>query len=235
MKTLINGCSFSRGPGSWPYCLKSVDQTQLINLSQAGAGNSYIHESTISELAFRQYDLVIIMWTGISRIDFKVGSIDYFKDSKYTSLYQHTRNDWPEKIVDPMNDQDFVDKEWVFGCGHINNEKHITDSKLFAGIYKHLEYKDFIFHFLIKVISLQNMLTEMKIPFVFSFYENYINDLQIFPELCKLIKWNNVFLDQNINDIANTNQWLDVDGCHPGKSAHKLYAEYLDKFIEEKI
>ena len=233
MNTLINGCSFSRGPNSWPYCLKSIDQTKLTNLAQAGAGNSYIHESTVSELSQRKYNLVLIMWSGIARVDYKVSNFDAFVDSKYTSQYQHTRNDWPEKIVEPINDQDYVMKDWVFGCGHTNQESEIVESELFTGIYKHLEYRDFVFHFLIKIISLQNTLLAMNIPYVFSFYNDYKKDLQIFPDLCKLIKWNNVFTEQNINTIAKENNWFDVDGSHPGKQAHNLYANYLDRFIEQ--
>lgn len=228
---LINGCSFSRGPNSWPYYLESVDQNKLVNLAQAGAGNSYIHESTVYEISQRRYDLVVIMWTGISRTDYKVSDINNFKDSKYTSLYQHTRNDWKEKIIEPLNDQDYVMKDWVFGCGHTNNEKQIVTSELFSGIYKHLDYRDFLFHFLIKVISLQNTLTALNIPYVFSFYDTYEKDLQIFPELCKLIKWDNIFVEQNIYSITKEKNWFDVDGSHPGSKAHELYAKHLDKFI----
>ena len=230
MKTLINGCSFSRGPNSWPYYLKSIDQKQLVNLAQAGAGNSFIHESTISELSRREYDLVLIMWSGISRIDYKVGSSD-FVQSKYTSLYQHTRNDWPEKIVEPVDDQLYVEKDWVFGCGHINREQAILESNLFTGIYKHLDYEDFVYHFLIKVLSLQNTLLAMNIPYVFSFYNDYKKDLQMFPNLCKLIKWQNILLEPNIYTITKNNNWFDQDGIHPGADAHRLYAEHLDKFI----
>ena len=230
MKTLINGCSFSRGPNSWPYYLKSIDQKQLVNLAQAGAGNSFIHESTISELSRREYDLVLIMWSGISRIDYKVGSSD-FVQSKYTSLYQHTRNDWPEKIVEPVDDQLYVEKDWVFGCGHINREQAILESNLFTGIYKHLDYEDFVYHFLIKVLSLQNTLLAMNIPYVFSFYNDYKKDLQMFSNLCKLIKWQNILLEPNIYTITKNNNWFDQDGIHPGADAHRLYAENLDKFI----
>lgn len=233
MKTLVNGCSFSRGPGSWPYHLDSIDQTQLVNLAQAGAGNSYIHESTVSEIASRRYDLVLIMWSGISRIDFKVGSSN-FVDSKYTSLYQHTRNDWVEKIVEPINDQDYVEKDWVFGCGHINREQAILESNLFTGVYKHLDYKDFVYHFLLKVISLQNTLLEMNIPYVFTFYDAYEKDLQIFPKLCKLIQWQNILLEPNIYSITKNNKWFDEDGAHPGIQSHKLFAECLDKFIKSE-
>lgn len=230
MKTLINGCSFSRGPNSWPYYLKSVDQTQLVNLAQSGAGNSYIHESTVSELSRRNYNLVLIMWSGISRLDYKVSSSD-FVDSKYTTLYQHTRNDWPEKIVEPIDDQLYVEKDWVFGCGHINSEQAILESNLFTGVYKHLDYENFVYHFLIRIISLQNTLLAMNIPYVFSFYNDYKKDLQMFSNLCKLIQWQNILLEPNIYTITENNSWFDQDGFHPGARAHKLYAEHLDKFI----
>ena len=62
MKILVNGGSISRGPGSWPYCIESELNAKLVNLSQSGSGNTYIHETTIAELAQRNYDLVLIQW-----------------------------------------------------------------------------------------------------------------------------------------------------------------------------
>jgi|688.fasta_scaffold32544_6 hypothetical protein len=227
---LVNGCSFSRGPGSWPYHLKYQN---IVNLAQAGAGNTYISETTIAELSQRNYDFVIVMWTGIHRVDFKVSNIDLFSDSTYTSQYQHQKNDWPEKIIEPINDQDYVEKNWVFGCGHVNNEFALKQSKLFESVYKHVGYLQFIDGFLIKMISLQNTLKQMQIPYLFTFYNDYENDLKINLNLYSLLDQNQIYNKENINNIAKTNNWLDTDLVHPGHIAHKTWAQLIQPKIEE--
>ena len=50
MNILVNGGSLSRGPTSWPYVIQKHFNSNLVNLAQAGNGNTYTHETTISEL-----------------------------------------------------------------------------------------------------------------------------------------------------------------------------------------
>jgi hypothetical protein len=231
---LVNGCSFSQGENSWPNQLKTFQQSKIINLSCSSAGNSYIHESTINALARYKSQAVLIMWSGLSRIDIRVNNIDQFENSFYTSKYASRHNDWPEKIINPVNDQDFVDKDWVFGLGEINQDKHVAQSKLFTGLYKHMESKQFIFHFLIKLISLQNTLKAMNLPYCFMFYQLYQKQLQIFPDLCKLVDWGNVYLEQNIFELARANNDIDNTG-HPGVVTHKQFAAVVDQIIATNL
>lgn len=231
---LINGCSFTRGPVAWPYHLKSIDQQSFTNLALSSAGNTYIHESTIYELSQRSYQGVIIMWSGLSRVDAKVESIDLFDNTWYTSNFQRTTNDWQEKIVEPINDQDYVDPDWVFGLGHQNQDPVITERKIFDGLYRYQNLKQFAFHFLIKLISLQNTLKSMNIPYVFTFYQPYQMVLQTETNLCKLVDWNNIYTKQNIYEIAKQNNDVDQDN-HPGLKSNQIWAEIMDKVISTKI
>ena len=227
---LVNGCSFSRGPGSWPYYLKYQN---IINLSQAGAGNTYIHETTVAEVTQRSYDFVVVMWTGIHRVDYKVSNIQEFSESKYTSQYQHQQNDWPGKIIHPVNDQDYVEKNWVFGCGHVNNELALKRSKIFDSVYKHVGYPQFIDSLLIKMISLQNTLKQMQIPYLFTFYEDYNHELKTNTNLYSMLDQTQMYSEENINSIANTNKWFDSDNIHPGLIAHQTWANLIQPKIEE--
>lgn len=227
---LVNGCSFSRGPGSWPYYLKYKN---IVNLAQAGAGNTYIHETTVSELAQRSYDFVVIMWTGIYRVDLKVTNIQDFSESKYTSQYQHQQNDWAEKIVYPINDQDFVEKNWVFGCGHVNKESAISRSKIFDGIYRYVGNSEFTHSLLIKMISLQNTLKQWNVPYLFTFYEDYNAELKTLPNLYNMLDQDHIYNEQNIYTMTKTNNWFDQDGSHPGVPAHQTWAQLLQTKIEE--
>lgn len=230
---LVNGCSFSRGPESWPYHLQNLYNFTLVNLAQAGAGNTYIHESTVSELAKRKYDSVIIMWSGLSRIDLKIENISLFTDSKYTSHYQKTRNDWKGKQIFPINDQDYVEDNWIFGVGEINREKALVERKIFNDLYRYIGINQFIYHSLQKMISLQSFLKLQNIPYLFTFYQDYAHDLQLVPELYNLLDQTNIYNEQNIFDIAN--KYNDVDETsHPKTLTHSTWARLLKEFIDAK-
>ena len=227
MKTLVNGCSFSRGPISWPYHLQAVDQSQLSNLACAGAGNTYIFESTLQEICQRSYDMVLIMWTGISRVDLLIEDKNYFNDSAYTSAFQKTQNDWVEKIIEPINDQDYVNSDWIFGCGHINQEKFLTQTKVFEGIYRHVGPNQFLFHLGIKIIALQSVLKYNKIPYIFMFYQPFDQEFKKYPYLFDNIDWNNFYVKQNIFSMAQKNQDFD-DTNHPGLITNREWAQLID-------
>jgi hypothetical protein len=230
---LVNGCSFSRGPNSWPYYLEESYNFNLVNLAQAGAGNSYIQESTVEELSKRKYDFVIIMWSGLSRIDYKVENINLFDQNKYTSRYQKTRNDWPGKIIFPINDQEYVDDSWVFGCGVVNNDTESIKNNLFTGIYKNLGYNQFIYHSLQKIIGLQSFLKSFDIPYLFTFYQDYQKDLQKEKELYGLLDQSNMYINENIWNIAKKLNDID-DTPHPGLTTHKEWANLIKRFIDAK-
>jgi len=231
---LVNGCSFSQGETAWPHHLQTFKQNHVVNLSCSSAGNTYIHESTVSELSQRSYQAVLIMWSGLSRIDVKVNDPDKFKNSWYNSQFAAKHNDWPKKIIYPSNDRAHIDQEWVFGLGEQNRDPIVVQNGLFTGLYKHLDLPQFIFHFLIKMISLQNTLKVMGLPYCFMFYQPYQKDLQIFPMLCKLVDWNNVYLEKNIYEMALANN--DVDSTnHPGAKTHLEWAGVVDQIIMNKL
>jgi len=234
LRALINGCSFSRGPLAWPYFLDTVDQTNIVNLACAGAGNTYIHETTVNAVAQRNYDIVLVMWSGIERVDLKISHPEVFGLSTCTSRYQRRQNDWLEKITTPFDDQQLVESDWIFGAGHYNGDAVMHESGVFDGIYRYQEQPQFRYGLLQKIIALQNTLKNVNVPYVFMFYQNYISELHLDQHLCKLVDWNNCFVDGNIYDIATTNNWFDHDGFHPGIDANQLWAEKLDNFIKEK-
>jgi predicted DNA-binding transcriptional regulator len=86
MKLLVNGASFSYGPGSWPELLGN----NLTNLSQWNAGNTYILETTIEEVAAQEYDWVIVMWSPFDRMDVRVSDTEWeFDVNSDLTQWQH--------------------------------------------------------------------------------------------------------------------------------------------------
>ena len=228
MNLLVNGCSFSRGPTAWPYHLKDAN---IVNLACAGAGNDYIFNSTIAELSQRHYDFVVIMWTQPARIDVKVNDITQFSNTPYTSAYQSARNDWPEKIVEPINDQDYVEKDWVYGCGFLNGDKELLKTKLFNKHYFYQDNDQFNYLTLVKMIAMQNTIKQMGIPYLFTYFQDYESELAKISHLYTMLDHSCIYNDENIYNITKNNNWFDDDGLHPSVEAHCCWAELINPLI----
>lgn len=225
---LVNGCSFSRGPISWPYYLQKKLKFNLVNLALSAAGNKYIHDSTITELSRREYDHVFIMWTGLQRNDVQVADIAQF-DQCVTSATQVLENDWADKIVWPINDQDYVEKDWVF----VGLDNDYIKSIKFAEYIKYRSRANEVQQSLLYMFTLQSVLKAQGIPYTFSFFTDYLNDLQQL-KLYNMLDFDNICTTDNIHSIAKRINSYDVDGYHPGVEANQLWADKLIEFINAK-
>lgn len=236
MKLLINGICRSRGPGSWPYFLQAQLGCNLVNLSIAGSGGAYIHETTISELSKRSYDLVIVMWNTSHHVSVKVNNINKYSDSTNTSLYQSNANDWPEKIVEPLNDQDYVEKNWILGVGQYKN---LDDSvaQFYSNYFDAVKFKQSVESDIIRVISLQSFLKSRNQPYVFLYSEKHQKWKQ-FEHLYNQIDWSNWYQDITLEDIANEDNGRlksDDPGLGTAPEGHEIYAELLVQHINNKV
>ena len=227
-QVLVNGCSFSRGPISWPYHLQKKLNFNLVNLALSAAGNKYIHDSTIAELSCRNYDHVFIMWTGLQRNDVQVADISNF-DQCVTSAKQVLQNDWDDKQVWPVNDQDYVQRDWVF----IGLDNPYLASIKFAEYIKYRNKSNEVDQSLLYMITLQAVLKQRGIPYTFSFFTKYDVDLKQSP-LYSMLDFDNICAADNIHSIAKTIKSYDIDGYHPGVEANQLWADKLIEFIDAK-
>jgi hypothetical protein len=228
MRILTNGCSFSRGPTAWPNHVARWMSADLINLSQAGAGNTYISCSTITELQKRSYDLVLIMWSGLERIDIQVENIDLFDSTVYTSKYQSLQNDWETKVICPINDQDYVEKNWVFGSGQINLDPGILQTRLFEQQYRYQGFDNHAARSFLNMLCLESYLRNQGIPYVYSFYKNYLPQIQQYVDQ---LYHPCIYNASNIFDVAHAlNDW-ESDGVHPGPRAQEMWARTLVAFV----
>lgn len=206
-------------------CWKKLENCNLVNLAQAGSGNTYIHESTVEEISQRNYDLVLIQWTYANRIDFKVKDITQFSDTTYTTDYQRQQNDWPSKVVYPVNDQNYVQKNWIFGCGYLNEPDTKSLRQAMKGYYDVTDSDEHIFSKLIKIISLQNTFKTQKIPYLFVPYRP-IPQLERFKSLNNMIDKSNVS-ELSLYKLSTEHNPLFNATDHPLPEIHKLYAEQL--------
>lgn len=226
MNILVNGSSVSRGEGSWPYFLQEkIPNCNIVNLSMACAGNNYIHDTTVTEISQRQYDLVLIMWAYAERFDFRVKNIHQFSDTPHTSYYESQQNDWPSKQIFPINDQDYVQKNWVFGGGYLNRRADDSVGRVVQEFYKVTGPKEHMFSTLMKIISLQNTLKLMNIPYVFIPYRP-ISRVTAFNSLYDMIDDTNFYTEVYLHGVAKQLQAID-DTLHPMPIAHQEYADRL--------
>jgi len=237
MNVLVNGASICRGDGSWPYYLQEKTQTKfdLVNLAQAGAGNYYIHDSTVSEIAKRPYNLVMVMWSYIERFDFRVKNIMQFQDTTYTSWHSLRQNDWPSKVIHPVNDQDYVEDNWVFSCGYLNERlRKLDDSlgKVVKEYYRVVGNQEFMSTTLIKMISLQNTLKALEIPYVFMNYRPLLKTKE-FDHLYSLIDWSNFYDGPYLQHLAKEYDDFD-DTLHPKSTSQIAYTNYVYDFLLKK-
>jgi hypothetical protein len=200
-----------------------------VNLALSAAGNKYIHDATVTELSKRSYDYVFVMWSGLQRNDMQVGDIGLFEDA-VTSKRQVLENDWEDKIVWPVNDQDYVEQDWVF----IGLENPCIKRIKFAEYIKYRNKKNEVRQSLLYMITLQAVLKERGIPYVFSFFADYSTDLQKEQELYNMLDFSNICTDDNISTIAERINSYDVDGYHPGVEANQAWAQQLIEFINAK-
>jgi hypothetical protein len=228
-RVLVNGCSFSRGPISWPYHLQKELKFNLVNLALSAAGNTYIHNSTISELSKRPYDFVFIMWTGLQRNDIQVENISFF-DECVTSAKQVLLNEWEEKTVWPINDQDYVEKDWVF----VGMDNAFIQRIKFSEYIKYRSRANETYQSLVQMVTLQSVLKQQSIPYVFSFYSDYGKELQKHTELYALLDQTCICQEHNITNIAQELNSYDIDGYHPGVEANQAWANQIIKFIDAK-
>jgi hypothetical protein len=234
MNILVNGTSISRGNKSWPYYLQEKINTacNIVNLAQAGSGNTYIHESTVAELSERQYDLVLVQWTYADRFDFRTKNIEQFSDSEYTSFYQSQQNDWPDKIIHPVNDQDYVQKDWVFGCGYINERRDDSVGRVLKEYYQVTGPSEHMSATLIKIISLQDTLKTLNIPYVFIEYRP-MTRFDRFENLYKLIDWSQFYTGKDLFTMAKESNALDST-LHPSIECQQGYASNMHNFLIKK-
>jgi hypothetical protein len=94
-RLIVNGCSFTHGHLSTPWAKFLAQESGLKlqkNLASGGAGNEYICRSTLNNLESQPdptETLVIVMWSGTSRIDVPV-SAEWYKHIRSTFGFGRT-------------------------------------------------------------------------------------------------------------------------------------------------
>lgn len=241
MNILVSGCSFTQwpecpgGPNTcWPRYLKELNPNYNIkSVAEAAAGNQYICDSVIRETLANQYDQVLVMWSGVSRLDYLTSLEDPAWNELFDSYGFYRR--LPDGKLG-----------WIFSGGQMGTWfKNPVAHKMFYEMYKVSSDLSLASINLMEMIKLQNYLKAKNIPYKFMSYVNYWchgknispnGDFGVYdiPELQPLIKEidfsNWIFTDENkstIYDLAKQLNDFTGDGFHPGSVTHQQWAKLV--------
>jgi hypothetical protein len=249
MKVLVSGCSFTHWPeepGSdknicWPTALQRLrPDFEIKNLAEPGAGNVYIANGVVRYLLENpDFDMVLIMWSGVSRIDF---------------LTDLTNDAW-HRMFDDFGFYRRVEScpgqlGYIFSGGALGPWNANPDMmRLFKGLYMVSNNTSLAHTNLIEIIKCQEFLKARRMPYRFMSYVNYWNhtdhcspngDFGVlkYPELRPLIDnidWSQwIFQDSDKNGIyemAKLKQDYHGDRFHPGVDTHDAWAHIVAQNI----
>jgi hypothetical protein len=191
---IVSGCSFTQTPvghKNWSVYLRDrIPEVDYVNYARSGGGNNYITDSMIKYLLQAQPDpqetLIMVMWTGVSRIDLNIGQ-----------EYYDLLGDWANKeSVGP--------DRYVCSTG-IGGAWPSLPRSLFEEIYKAMDYRALACNTLLQIVSLKNFLENHGYAYKFMSYVNYWQDL---PD------WYTPNLDFSITHYAGDNPLLKDLGDH---------------------
>jgi hypothetical protein len=241
MKFLISGCSFTQWPEypggpniCWPrYFQEQNPQVEIKTVAEAAAGNQYIADSVIRNVSEERPDHVIVMWSGVSRLDYLTSLEDPAWDALYDSYGFYRRL--------PGNKLGYIFSGGRMGTWFKNPVAH----KMFNEMYKVASDTSLGYINLMEIVKTQNFLKAQGIPYHFMSYVNYWNDR---PEvsrngdfgvmgnrdLAPLVnaidfdRW--IFSDAEKNglyELSIANNDFQADGFHPGNKTQEAWANII--------
>jgi len=246
MNILISGCSFTQwpeypaGPNTcWPRYLQELEPTWTVkNIGEAGAGNQYISDGIVRHILENpriQYDRVLVMWSGVSRLDYLTGLEDPAWQELFTNYGFYRRVDGcPDKLG------------YIFSGGQMGTWfANPIAEKMFREMYKVSSPLSLATINIMEMIKLRGFLESRGIDYRFMSYVNYWGlednlsrngDFGIgkFPEVQRLLqdmdwsKW--IFTDERRNGIyemAVANNDLQDDRFHPATATQQAWAELV--------
>jgi hypothetical protein len=226
MKVLVCGTSIalpvSWGQKTWVHYLEQKLNCEMINLSRVGCGNQYIHDSVITEVVERDYDLVVVSWSSFNNV------------LEVRSRIKQKIFDWD--IIGGNPHSEYLQSDWIWDHvpDHaIENESGIELKRDFFNAYLRLAQSDHqtsIQTTLINVISLQNTLKALNIPYMFTFPRKLVR-LKRHARYHAQIDWSLVDNNHLYTDARRMRHW---ENNHPTEAAYQWYADCVYEFLSTK-
>lgn len=226
MKVLVCGTSIalpvSWGQRTWVHYLKQRLGCEMVNLSRVGCGNQYIHDTVISEIIERDYDLVLVSWSSFNNV------------LEVRSRIKQKIFDW--ELVGGNPHSEYLQSDWIWDHvpDHaIENEIDVELKREFFNAYLNLAQADHeisIQRTIINVVSLQNTLKALNIPYMFTFPRKLLR-LKRHERFHAQIDWSQVDSHHLYTDARRMRHW---ENNHPTEAAYQWYADCVHEFLSTK-
>jgi hypothetical protein len=207
-----------------------------MDLAFPGAGNKYIADSIIHYVNQSHYDIVVVMWSGLTRLDVPLTNIDWFENYFNKSYLEMAGG-----------------THYVMSGGQVGSWLEYPMAKiLFENTYKYMQYQDLALLSLLEMIKLQSFLKSKNIKYYFMSYINYwnqpkdwlsanldqgLNNYTMLDSMIKEIdfsKW--IFSNENkdgLYELALQNNDFLNDNYHPAKSTQTQWGEIVISKLKE--
>lgn len=230
------GCSFTYAQQKgWPKILADKLNAELVNNGHPGAGNTYIGNKIVLDRYQHRYqkpDLVVIMWSGLTRKEVAVDHTDIVTMGVLDSYKDYVR--WSG-----------FDTSYILSGGIKGSwEWNPATKAIFDPLYKYSNERTMAQDTLLQILHTQNYLKQNNIKYLMSSYVNYwgnedqvaqldygigkFSDLKYLVDQIDFDRW--VFANSNrdcIYELAKANNDLQEDGFHPDFKTHADWAELI--------
>ena len=233
MKLLTFGCSFTDNDNekmvngkyiephnTWPVELARLTNTNPICKGMGGVGNYYITNRIYETIDTTKYNknnsVVIVMWSGIDRVDKAVSRNEFY---------------YFDKFNDNMKDS------WLHSGGVKGFDNTKTKDRYWYNYYKtyHTE-EDSYLQTLQHIIGVQEFLSNHKIPYMFLTYKDIFTDkhrkYKRAKNLENQVNWDKFHFPNG--EFGGEYEWVRdnnltwaEDKQHPSSESHRKFAEYL--------
>lgn len=222
---VVSGCSFTQGAHSETWA-NHLNIPNVINLANSGAGNNYICRRTLNYLEQIRPNpieiLIIVMWSGTSRIDVTVSD----------DWYKHIRTTFGFGYSDGISN-------WI----HTGSSGNVP---LLEGLCKTNDNQSLCVDSLQNFILLETYLQAKGYQYLFTSYANYWSETQEYcattdvdPNIgyhCKNVSLyknfnfsNWVFINDNRDCFGEfaTDDIRNRDDAHPSSDTHQRFASEI--------
>ena len=199
---------------SWSVELARLTDSNPICKGKGAVGNFYITNRIYDTVDDSDNSVVIVMWSGIDRVDIAVSKKEFY-------------------YFDKQNIRD----NWLHSGGKILFDNSKTKDRYWHNYYRtyHTE-EDSYTQTLQHIIGAQEFLSNRKIPYLFLTYKDIFTGRKRIYERAKNlenhINWDKFHFPNGkfggeFEWVKDNNLTWNEDGVHPSSESHRKFAEYL--------
>jgi len=229
-KLIVSGCSFTINEAedshvSWPNCLAVWSDLEITNLAVCGAGNKHIANSIILYLEKHKPNLsdtlVLVMWSGIDRVDWITDSSMLMDDRDWR--YRYSYDKFTELAISTKgfkNPQ--LNKAFEQYKVYQNDASLAVNSWLeITALTSYLKYRGYKFYYIAYLDILTN-------------FEKTLSQIDLSLDLTN---WIITQPAEFLGEFAKKNKLLTDDGWHPSPEGHEEWVTLIlaKKLIDQGI